>query len=331
MTFKVGEALRGTVAPVQEEKAQPAVGIKLRGIRLEHEERGFPSISNCDLQSWADVSIKLIRGRGLSVTPRGRLSPRAFVLEAARRCRYPPSGPCSRAAAGRRVPERSRGCRGARWGMPSRRGGAGGGGGGRAAGCRACLRRAGPPARARLGSAQSSPAAVRRELRPRAALRAAPSPHGEQRGAGGAGAGLNRAAPRGHLLLRAPAPGGAELSGARPCPWCCRRAGGSPAQRGSPAAPAARPPAAACSPAGAAPSILLRQGPQPGGEKQRFLPKEPLPRLRFARGAEQWLHCQGWFVRLRSCCWSGVGASVPSCLQPGSPPNLVLAPCRMLV
>lgn len=71
VTFRVGEALQGTVASVQEEKAQPAAGIKLLGIRLEHEERGFPSISSCDLRSCADISIKLIRGGGLSVTPCG--------------------------------------------------------------------------------------------------------------------------------------------------------------------------------------------------------------------------------------------------------------------
>lgn len=41
VTFKVGEALQGTVAPVQEEKAQPAAGIKLPGIRLNMRE-DFP-------------------------------------------------------------------------------------------------------------------------------------------------------------------------------------------------------------------------------------------------------------------------------------------------
>lgn len=71
VTFKAGGALQGTVAPVQGEKAQPAAGIKFPGIRQEHEARGFPSISNRDLQSRANVSIKLISSRGLCVTPQG--------------------------------------------------------------------------------------------------------------------------------------------------------------------------------------------------------------------------------------------------------------------
>ncbi|EOA96316.1 hypothetical protein Anapl_06768 [Anas platyrhynchos] len=71
VTFKVGEALLGAVAPGQEEKAQPAAGIDPQGTRLEHEERGFPSISNCDLQSRTNVNINLIRGGGLWVTSHG--------------------------------------------------------------------------------------------------------------------------------------------------------------------------------------------------------------------------------------------------------------------
>lgn len=62
VTFKVGGALAGTVAPLQEERAQAAAGIKLLGIRLEHEARGFPRAANCDLQSGASASIKPIPG-----------------------------------------------------------------------------------------------------------------------------------------------------------------------------------------------------------------------------------------------------------------------------
>lgn len=235
-----------------------------------------------------------------SLWPRTASSPPVLLFwMPAQPCRCPLSGPSSRAAAGKRGARALPG--GAEEPSGDRRAAAVGSGeaeeGGEAGGPprMPAAGRAPRPGEAGLGAAVSGRGAEG-AAPPRSGARCPPPGLGEQRAAGGAGprwaaplpAATCCSAPRrlrsgAGRRRRRPRPGGgtagAELSGARPCPWCCRRAGGSPAQRGAqpsvdprpPPDPSRLPPTLRCLLAdGRSPRHPVAPGPQPGEEKQRF-------------------------------------------------------------
>lgn len=240
---------------------------------------------------------------------------------------------------------------------------------GRGGGARACLPPAVPPTRARLGSAQplhgrggqggcapaqrcalppvgaenkGAPAAARRQPRaePRRSPRppaAAPRPAGARRLPARSGGRGSRAGSGGRAGRRScPGPRGPVRGAAAGKPAQPSRGSRGAAGKGAAADPSQ--PRRGCRARlrsdgrGAAPRHPVAPGARRGGEKSGVFRRSLFPGRRLPPGSEQWpLRCQGWFVRPRSRWWSGVGAAVPSRLQPGAPPNPVLASCRVLL